>query len=343
MRNEEQIIKEIARRAGGATSRTGSHSRAGLLRLGIGDDAAILEPRRGTKWVVSCDAFLEGVHFLGGATPADAVGWKALVRASSDLAAMGAEPRLFFLTLALPREKTGAWLEQFAGGIGRAARRLGMRLAGGDTTANERVAISVTVMGEVERGKAVRRSGAQAGDIVYVSGKLGRAELGLRILKGGMGGGRRDAAFIRPHFYPEIRVELGKWLAARGVASAMMDISDGLSTDLARLARASGVGARIWSERVPCVRVQEELAARFRRGKRALNALELALHGGDDYELLFTVPRRKARLLRRAPGETKMTAIGEITRQRRIALVGEEGREEILKLRGWESFSQELK
>ena len=334
MRNEEQIIKEIARRADGARSRTGSHSRAGLLRLGIGDDAAILAPRRGTDWVVSCDAFLEGVHFLGGATPADAVGWKTLVRATSDLAAMGAAPRLFFLTLALPPEKAGAWLEQFAGGISRAARRLGMRLAGGDTTANERVAISVTVMGEVERGKAVRRSGARAGDIIYVSGKLGRAELGLRILKGGMGGGRRDAALIRPHFYPEIRVELGKWLAARGVASAMMDISDGLSTDLARLCSASRIAANLYADRIPAVPLPRAIEQRY-----GLDRLTLALDGGEDYGLLFTIPKRFDSRIPKSFRGTPVTRIGEIVSGSGVRIVTPDGRISPLAPRGWDHFA----
>lgn len=343
MRNEEQIIGEIVRRVGGEAGRARSAASVGLLRLGIGDDAAILEPEQGKEWVVSCDAFLEGVHFLRGVMPADAVGWKALMRAASDLAAMGAAPRMFFLTLAIPGEKTGRWLEQFARGMGRAARRLGMELAGGDTTANDRVAISITVLGEVARGKAVQRAGAQAGDIIYVSGRLGRAELGLRILKAGMGGGRRNVALIRPHFYPEIRVALGRWLAARGVASAMMDISDGLSTDLARLARASGVGARIWMDKVPCVSIPEGLPERFGRGRRAPSPLELALHGGDDYELLFTVPRNKARLLKGAPDDGKLMAIGEITRRRRVVVIGGDGREQILRPRGWDSFRRHSK
>jgi thiamine-monophosphate kinase len=336
MKQEATIIEALERamdRAGGGRLRSGG----GLLRLGIGDDAAVIALGRGTEWVVSSDAFLEGVHFLERETPADAVGWKALVRATSDLAAMGATPRLFLLTLALPGNKTGRWLKEFATGMGRAARSLGMQLAGGDTTANSKVAISVTVLGEVARGQAVRRSGARAGDIIYVSGSLGRAELGLRLLQAGRHGfgGQRRAALVRPHFYPSTRVELGRWLAGQRVASAMMDLSDGLSTDLARLAAASGVGARIWVERVPRVSVPKELQ---RAGRGRFDALELALHGGDDYELLFTVPQRKARLLGRALGGAKLTAIGEITREKRIVLIGSDGVEETLSAHGWDSF-----
>lgn len=333
MNNEEQVIKKVTRAMSGGKGDGVPASLKSLLRLGTGDDAAIVVPRQGKEWVWSCDAFLEGVHFLAEVQPADAVGWKGLVRAASDLAAMGATPRLFLLTLALPSAKTGRWLNEFARGMGRAARILGMRLAGGDTTASESVVISITVLGEADLRKEVRRSGARAGDIIYVSGRLGRAELGLRLLRDRLRGRRRSAPLIRPHFYPPIRIELGRWLAAHGFPSAMMDISDGLSTDLARLVAASGVGARIWSDRVPCVAVPRELA-----GRAGFDPLELALHGGDDYELLFTVPRRKERQLGRAPDGVKLTAIGEITRHRRIVLVGEHRRESILKAEGWDSF-----
>lgn len=319
-----------------ATKRGGRLAhRTDILRLGIGDDAAIIAPRLGKDWVLSCDAFLEGVHFLPDVHPPDAVGWKALVRAASDLAAMGATPLLFFLTLALPGDNTGKWLDAFTRGMGRAARTLGMTLAGGDTTANSKVTISITVLGEVRRGKEVRRAGARPGDIICVSGKLGGAELGLRVLRAGLGGRARYARLVRPHFYPPIRVGLGRWLARHGIASAMMDISDGLSTDLARLAGASGVGARIWSERLPRVAVPEELAK-----QRGFDPVELALYGGDDYELLFSIPKRKVRLLRGAPVAVKLTPIGEATREGRIVVVRENGREEILKAMGWDSFRE---
>jgi len=252
---------------------------------------------------------------------------------------MGATPRLFLLTLALPPSKTGRWLAEFARGMGRAARALGMQLVGADTTAHERVAISVTVLGEIGRGKAVARSGARPGDLIYVSGRLGGAELGLRLLqwRGRVLLSRRERrALIRPHFYPSSGVELGRWLAASGVTSAMTDLSDGLSMDLARLAAANGVGARIWGDRVPRVKVPGAL----RRGLAKFDTLQLALHGGDDYELLFTVPKRKARTLRRAPSGAKLTAIGEVTLEKRIVVIGTDGTEKVLGAGGWDSFQR---
>jgi thiamine-monophosphate kinase len=330
MDRENQLVARTAR---AIPSRAG-----GLLRLGIGDDAAILRPKRGIDWVLTCDAFLEGIHFLANLHPADSVGYKALARATSDLAAMGATPRLFLLTLAIPSSRTGAWLDGFLRGMARAAREFGLRLAGGDTTRCARTLASITVMGEIRAGKAIQRTGARAGDFIYVSGKLGRAQLGLELVRLGKGRDRRLAEFLRPHLYPQIQIELGEWLARRGIPSAMMDISDGLSTDLARLCLASQVGARIDAGRLPCVRIPEQIARRLPR--RAHDPLRLALHGGDDYVLLFTVPPKKVKLLRRAPGFRHFARIGVITRDRHIVLVHQPGRAEILRPLGWDPFRQ---
>jgi thiamine-monophosphate kinase len=315
------------------------------LRLGIGDDAAVIAGARGTQWVLSCDAFLEGVHFLRDGHPADSVGFKSLARATSDLAAMGARPHLFLLTLALPRRRTGKWLDEFSRGMGKAARQLGMRLAGGDTTRSTAVSISITVLGEIGPGLAVTRSGARPGDIIYVSGRLGRAQLGLEMIRNGVfksleGAFKGQFRVLQPHLYPKIRIELGVWLAEHRTASAMMDISDGLSTDLGRLCAASGVGARVWSERIPCVEVPGEVAGKpkTRLEKLRLNPLQMALHGGDDYELLFTVPPKHAKRLRRAPGFRSITAIGEIERGTQIVLVDRKGRSHRLVAGGWDPF-----
>jgi thiamine-monophosphate kinase len=312
------------------------------MRLGIGDDAAILAPERNTEWVLSCDTFLEGVHFLAKSYPADSVGYKSLVRAASDLAAMGAKPRLFLLALALPARFTGKWLDEFLRGMARAARLLGMRLAGGDTTKSATVSISITVLGEVARGRSVKRSGARPGDLLYISGRLGRAQLGLEIAKAGGSGAlarmfQSQPRLLQPHLYPRIRVELGAWLARHKIASAMMDISDGLSTDLARLCRASGVGAHLWAEQIPCVKLPAARTGLLR--KLRLDPLQMALHGGDDYELLFTVPRKKVKRLRSAPGFAEIAAIGEIRRGKGITLVGADGRSKPLEPGGWDPFS----
>lgn len=330
MGRENQLVERTAR---AIPSHAGD-----ILQLGIGDDAAILKPRRGRDWVITCDAFLEGIHFLAGIHPADSVGYKALARATSDLAAMGAAPRLFLLTLAIPASRTGKWLDGFMRGMARAARELGLRLAGGDTTRSTKIFASVTVLGEVGAGIAVRRSGARSSDLIYVSGPLGRAQLGLEIAHRAMGCDRGLRDVVRSHLYPKIQIKLGAWLARRGIPSAMMDISDGLSTDLPRVCEASQVGARIDAGKLPCVRITGQIARRL--PGRARDPLQLALHGGDDYELLFTLPRQKEKLLRRAPGFRNFARIGEITRDRRIVLVRESGRSEILHPLGWDPFRQ---
>lgn len=328
MGSEDQLVE----RTGGAIpSLTG-----GSLHLGIGDDAALIAPSGRTEWVLTCDQFLEGVHFLADSHPPDSVGYKALARATSDIAAMGGTPRFFLLALALPSSRTGAWFDGFLRGMARAARQMGMRLAGGDTTRSAKVSISITVLGEIAPERAIKRAGARPGDIIYVSGRLGRAQLGLELVRAKLNRLPRFRHLLRPHLYPQIRLRLGAWLAHHRVPSAMMDISDGLSTDLSRLCRASHVGARIWAGRIPRVVVPPSVARRLRSSH--LDPLQMALHGGDDYELLFAVPLRHVKRLRRAPGFRELTPIGEITRGKQILLVGDDGAAKILKPGGWDPF-----
>jgi thiamine-monophosphate kinase len=330
MHKEDQLVERIARKVPSILG----HRASGMLRLGIGDDSAILSPGGRSDWVLSCDAFLEGVHFLAKAHPADSVGYKSLVRAASDLVAMGASPRYFLMTLALPASRIGTWLDAFLAGMARAARYLGMRLIGGDTTKSGSVSISITVLGEASRGRALRRSGARPGDLIYVTGKLGRAQLGLELMRANPArrSGLQDV--LRQHLYPRIPVKLGEWLARSQTASAMMDISDGLSTDLTRLCAASRVGARIEARRVPRVSIPEGL---FRRARR-MDPLQIALHGGDDYGLLIAVPRRRVNGLGHAPDFPSLTCIGEITPDRRILLVNGDGSTTALAAHGWDPF-----
>lgn len=332
MATEDKLIARIAR---ALEVRRGGKNGAKLC-LGMGDDAAIVAAAPNREWVLSCDAFLEGVHFLMDADPPDSVGYKSLVRATSDLASMGAVPRFFLLTLALPARCTGKWFDRFLEGMARASRLLRIQLAGGDTTRDSKVSISVTVIGEIATGKAVNRSGARPGDLIYVTGRLGRAALGLELISRGLTRGKLVQELLERHFYPRIRLELGAWLAQHRVASSMMDISDGLSTDLYRLCAASRVGARVRADRVPTIEVSASHSQPL--GDLKINPLQLALHGGDDYELLFTVPRKLALRLRRAPDFTDITEIGEITSGKQISLVDSHGRARPLKPQGWDPF-----
>jgi thiamine-monophosphate kinase len=304
---------------------------SGVL-LGIGDDAALFQGRREYDQILTCDWFLEGTHFLRDRHSPEAVGWKCLARAASDVGAMGGVPRCFLLSLALPATLAAAWLDEFLRGLRRAAKRFDCALAGGDTTRRKDILINITVVGEARRGTAVLRSSAQPGDIVFVSGRLGEAELGLERIRASKRLSNSRDPLQRKHLYPEPRLALGRWLAEKRLASAMMDLSDGLSTDLPRLCAASRVGARITTAAIPTVRVPKK--ARHLGEK----SLDLALHGGDDYELLFTVPRKKLQHVPRSYRGLPLTAIGEITPQRALLLIGQDKREVPLPNRGWDPF-----
>jgi len=326
--NEDAIVAKIAKRAkivpNGAMARES-------LACRIGDDAALFQPHGRQQTLLSCDWFLEGTHFLRGKHPADSVGWKCLARALSDIAAMGGKPRCFLLSLALPASLTGRWLDEFLLGLGRASAKFHCPLAGGDTTSRDVILMNVMVVGEVQTGRAVLRSGARPGDLLYVSGRLGEAEMGLRLLNRGKGSANRKNPLTKKHLYPEPRLALGQWLANR-LASAMMDLSDGLSSDLPRLCAASGVGARVSAAQIP--RVQS--SARY--FKSSADHLRLALDGGDDYELLFTVRPNQAGALPRSFRGLPLTPIGVITSRKQIVLADEHGRESSLQARGWDPF-----
>jgi len=316
---EDDLVARIDRAFGAAREKA--------LRLALGDDAALWIARPGREMILTCDWFLEGTHFLRDKHPADAVGWKCLARAVSDIAAMGGEPRCFLLSLALPQELTARWLDGFLRGLRRASKALRCELAGGDTTRRDEVLISVTVIGEVRRGGAIRRSGAEPEDTIFVSGTLGEADLGLQQLRQMRGMGRPTNAVLRKHFYPEPRLALGQWLAKKKLATAMMDLSDGLSSDLPRLCKASGVGARIEVDSLPLTKLA-----------RSKDARRLALHGGDDYELLFTVKRRNATHIPHTFHGLRLTRIGEITGERKIVVRMATGKTQPLRSGGWDPF-----
>ena len=320
--SEKSIIQRIER----AFRVASSHGKSGL-RLALGDDAALWQPAKGFETVLSCDWFLEGSHFWRDKHPPDAIGWKCLARATSDIAAMGGIPRIFLVSLALPQSHTGKWFEEFLKGLRRASRSLGCELAGGDTTRSEKVLINIMVVGEVKAGSAVLRSGARPGDILYVSGTLGQAEAGLQEIRKRRSLPKPLTPALKKHLYPEPRLELGQWLGKNGLASAMMDISDGLSTDLARLCAASGTGARILAARLPVL-----------RGASPLAAEKLALDGGDDYELLFTVPGKKSKFIPMRFGRLPLTPIGEISDDKKILLLENDGDERPLSSAGWDPF-----
>ena len=248
---------------------------------------------------------------------------------------MGGIPLCFLLSLALPETHTGRWLDLFLGGLRRASRKLRCFLAGGDTTRRNDILINITVVGEVRTGHAILRSGARPGDIIFVSGRLGEAELGLQTIRRSKGMTSTKNALTRKHLYPEPRLALGQWLAQKGFSTAMVDLSDGLSTDLSGLCAASAVGALLDQSKIPQVRFPDTSL------RRSHDPLQLALHRGDDYELLFTVPPLKAKFLPRVFQGVRLTAIGKITRNREL-LLEKNGCSKQLAPGGWDPFRKKL-
>lgn len=303
------------------------------LRRGIGDDCAILRPRPGHEICVTTDFTLEGVHFRREWHPPESVGHRCLARGLSDLAAMGATPTAVFLSMALPDRLPAGWFERFLHGFLDLAARTRAPLAGGDTAASATgtIAADIVAIGEVPFGTAMLRSSARPGDMVYVTGFLGGAEAELRQLSRNPRRFRRvtQASPNHPHLCPEPRLGVGR--RVRGLARAAIDVSDGLSTDLAHLCQESEVAAVVEEERLPIHPLARENP----------NALELALHGGEDYELLFT-----AAPTQRIPGSiagVPIHRIGSIRRRRAgqplIVLTGHDGRAVPIAAAGWQHFA----
>jgi thiamine-monophosphate kinase len=322
---EKSLIAQVRRMAATAAHKRNPGSRQTIVR-GIGDDCAVLRLRQGCDSLVTTDFSLEGVHFQRDWHPAESVGHRCLARGLSDIAAMGGEPVAAFLSLALPRDLPQSWVKGFMEGLLRLAEKYGVILAGGDTAESPNgILADIIVVGSVPKGRAVLRSGARPGDRIYVSGALGGSAAAIAELQN-QPKKKLNARDYQRHFYPEPRIELGRTLRERNLASAMIDISDGLSTDLAHICDESHVGAELDATLIPCSRV----------GKPAREvSLELALHGGEDYELLFTAPPRK-----RVPAQidgVPLTCIGHITRSRRIVITTDKGLSRLVP-HGWEHF-----
>ena len=251
---------------------------------GIGDDCAVLPQRSGRDTLVSTDLLIEGTHFLREDIPPYRLGWKSAAVNVSDIAAMGGKPVATFLSVALPADLDASWTDEFLRGYGDLSGRFGVALLGGDTTASpDRICINVAVLGECPSGAARLRSAALPGDCVCVTGPLGDSAAGLKAILDGV---ERDAdvqALIDRHYLPMPRVEEGLQLAATPGVHAMMDISDGIGSDLGHILTASGCGARIDVAALPLSPTLQRVCAR-----QGWDAAALAIGGGEDYELLFT-------------------------------------------------------
>ena len=328
--NEFALIRQYFERQPAPLPASTGPAAESLVKLGIGDDCALLDPvPPGQQLAISTDMLVAGRHFFEGTDPA-AIGHKALAVNLSDLAAMGARPVGFTLALALPTADA-AWLQGFADGLFGLAARAACPLIGGDTTRGP-LNISITVLGQVSAMHALRRDGARVGDAIWVSGPLGAAA--LAVARRSQGQPVPDAAARRLD-WPEPRLTAGLGLA--GVASAAMDISDGLAGDLGHLLTASGrrqglsLGAELWEGRLPLDPVLRE------SGVAHDEALQLALHGGDDYELLFTAPTAQTDTILQCWPDARM--IGRIVAESAMLLVDAKGQSRPLAARGHDHFS----
>ncbi len=320
MLSEFQLIERYFRRAPRS---------AGPVRLGVGDDCALLQVPEGETLAISTDMLVEGRHFFAGADPR-ALGHKTLAVNLSDLAAMGARPLGFTLALSLPAADP-LWLQPFSEGLMALADAHQIELIGGDTTRGP-LNLCVTVFGSVPEGAAIRRSGARPGDEIWVSGSLGDAKLALSALLGDIAVDAQSLAVATERLHmPVPRTALG--LALRGIATAAIDISDGLSGDLGHILDQSGVGAVVHADALPI-----GLAlSRFELHQRQA----FALNGGDDYELCFCAPADKHQAVLEAgrQSRTAVTHIGSIRAERGLQLLGADGQILTLKLQSFDHFN----
>lgn len=355
-RGEFDFIERIRRQE---LARLGGHENSSLITRrstlvqGIGDDAAVFRLRAGFDAVVTTDLLVEGIDFDLERFHVSArdLGHKALAVSLSDMAAMGARASFCLLSVGVPRARWRSdFLEEFYQGVRSLAARHSVRIIGGDTSRTpERVVFDSIVIGEVRRGRAVLRSGARPDDIVFVTGSLGGAAAGLKVLESravsqsGSKLTRAQRELILRQTRPEPRVEWGALLGEKKLATAMIDLSDGLSSDLAHLCRESRVGARIDAALLPFERALksmrlDETAARSLAFDK--DALSLAINGGEDFELLFTVRPRDAAKVPDDLDGVKVTRIGEVTGERGKIRLIQDGRARLLRPAGFEHFKR---
>ena len=302
---------------------------AGPGALDLLDDAAVVLPPAGRELVITADALVEGVHFLPDGPP-DSVGAKLLRVSLSDLAAMGATPWAYLTTVSVPRDKGPGWFEGFAAGLARDQAEYGVTLLGGDTTSTPGpVSLSLTLLGHVAPGQALRRKGAQVGHEVWVTGTIGDGALGLRVLRGEAPD--RDGWLAGRYRKPQPRVALGIALGRSQGVAACMDVSDGLVQDLGHLCRAAGLGAELWAGQVPLSDAARATGPEWR---------EVCLTGGDDYELLMAVPPGGAASLQRTAAalNVPVACIGRFVPGDRVRVLDGGGVELGFNQSGWSHF-----
>lgn len=321
-------------------AKAGASPAAGAISLGIGDDAALLRPPAGTEIVATIDAVIEEVHFRRDWSKPEDVGWKSLAVNVSDLNGMGARPLAALVSIALPADLPPTWIERCYRGLAECAAEYGCPLVGGDTVrAPRHVAISVTALGTVADGQAVLRSGAQPGDLLCVTGVLGESAAGYELLSRKERRRSEHAPLLAAHRRPRPPCLAGAVLAESRIPTAMLDLSDGLASDLQHLAHRSNVAVTVEAERLPISDATRRTAARL-----DLDASSLALHGGEDYQLLFTVPSDRWEAVPPALGPLGVVAtiIGQVEAakgRRGVGLIGADRKRQPLRPQGFSHFT----
>lgn len=322
-------------------------SLASALIRGIGDDTAVYRPTPGKVALLTTDAFIEGVHFDLTFTSLLHLGWKAMTANISDIASMGGLPRYAVVVLSLPEKISVEMVEEFFKGAAAACKKYSCLIVGGDTTASAgNISIAVSLIGEADETQVVYRSGAQCGDLLCVTGHLGASHAGLRILQrekrrflDSTGNGQFQPKLepysiaIEKHLTPKPRIDLAPLLAGKFRAHAMIDISDGLASEVHRICGASGVGASVYEHNIPVDTVSQTIA-----GELSESIIDYALYGGEEYELLFTMSDDVFGRLERATSDVSI--IGRITKKEEgINLIRENGESTALPFGGWDHFA----
>lgn len=334
--NEFDFIKRIRTRAR-------AHGPSAQVLRGIGDDAAVIQPSAGREIVISVDLLIEDIDFIRDSTPPHLLGHKALAVSLSDIAAMGAQPRWALISLGVTEDVWDTnFGDQLYEGIFKLADRYQVKLIGGDTSRSPaKIVLDSIMIGECAQGRAVSRVGARQGDLIFVTGTLGGAAAGLRLLKKGArlatptndDEAQAIEKVLLRQISPEPRVGWGLVIGEEGLASAMIDLSDGLSSDLHHLCDENNVGALVEAAKIPIDQTVAELC-----GRRALDPLLLALHGGEDFELLFTVsPKNVSRLPKKVDG-VAITCIGTVEAATKGVRIAEGARIWELEPQGFQHF-----
>ena len=339
MKNQKETMGKVGEFAFIDKIRESLKSKNPSVTLGIGDDAAIFKPAKGHELIFTTDMLVEGRHFDFKWTSPWQLGAKTMAVNISDCAAMGAKPTVALVSLGVPKDYPVKDLEAFYDGMKSWGEQFGAQIVGGDTVGSEKFVVNIALIGEVEEGKALRRSGAKAGEALFVTGTVGDSAAGLAALQEGKSKGEAASFLLKKHLTPVPRFNVGRYLSTKKLGSSAIDLSDGLSSEINHLCEESGVGAEIHEEALPLSPALLQFCE-----ENQLHPLDFALNGGEDYELLFTVPLAKiSEAVQKLPGETGVAvkSIGRmVPKAKGVTLITKKGERLPLTAKGFDHFSK---